>query len=261
VLPVAVGEATKAIPYLDESLKTYRAVMRLGVVTDTLDRTGKVLRQGEYDTITKESLLETFARFTGTINQTPPMYSAIKQGGVPLYKLARRGEEVERAPRAIQIYDLMLDSFEPPFVAFTVKCSRGTYVRSLAGDMGDFLECGAHLSELQRISSGPFTTDTAISLELLRSLHEDGRVGDIVITPYHALSHLKSIELSLIGATKVFHGISPAVTDFSEQEAVSTIPGEKVRLTSKEKLLAVALISHHDAPHGAKTFRLLRVFA
>ena len=139
VLPVALGEATKIIPYLDESVKEYRAIMRLGISTDSQDLTGKIVQQKDEGSITEARVLEAFAAVTGSISQVPPMFSAVKQGGVPLYKLARLGEEVERAPRQIIIHTLSMNHFQLPFVTFTVRCSRGTYVRTLANDLGDII--------------------------------------------------------------------------------------------------------------------------
>ena len=155
VLPIAVNDGTKVIPFLDEGYKTYEALLRLGVTTDTLDMTGAVLSEADPSCITREQLLSLLSEFTGSISQIPPMYSAIKQGGQPLYKLARQGLEIERKARDVEIYSLELLSFNLPFAAICVVCSRGTYVRSLADDIGRRLGCGAALQELRRIASGP----------------------------------------------------------------------------------------------------------
>ena len=167
VLPVALGEGTKAIPFLDESVKEYRAVMRLGESTDTQDCTGTIIRSGAWQGITPVRIEETARLFLGRGSQVPPMYSALKRDGVPLYRLARKGEEVHREPREIEIFSLVIDRIDLPEVAFTVSCSRGVYVRTLASDLGDRLGCGAHLVELRRNASGPFTLDQAFSLEKL----------------------------------------------------------------------------------------------
>ena len=164
VLPIALGEGTKAIPFLDESFKEYQAVMRLGISTDTLDFTGKVIDEREWGQITPETVSQTVLRFIGPILQTPPMYSALKRNGVPLYKLARNGESVVREPRRIEIQSLQIDRIDFPYVAVTVRCSKGTYVRTLADDIGEALGTGAHLAELRRTASGPFTLSTAKTL-------------------------------------------------------------------------------------------------
>ena len=141
VLPIALGEGTKAIPYLDESIKEYQAVMRLGIATDTLDLTGTIVSQKDCSHVTAEMIHAVIPAFTGTIMQLPPMFSAIKQGGVPLYKLARKGETVERKERGVVIHSLVIDRIALPEVAFTVRCSRGTYVRTLADDIGAGSRC------------------------------------------------------------------------------------------------------------------------
>lgn len=261
VLPVAIGEATKAIPYLDESVKEYQAVMCLGIATDTQDATGKILGTAGCEGIQEERLLEVFARFTGSLFQTPPMFSAVKQGGVPLYRRARQGEEVERAAREITVHSLSVDAVELPLVTFTVVCSRGTYVRTLAADIGEVLGCGAHLKDLRRLRSGPFEGHGAVSLETLQTLHDEGRVNEILITPYQALAHLRDLELNQSGAKKVGYGVSPGEGDFREHIQEGLHLREKVRLSLDGNLLAVAEYGGTDAPDSEKTIRLLRVFS
>lgn len=260
VLPVAVGEATKAIPYLDESVKEYRAVMYLGAATDTQDSTGRIISTAGYAGMTHERLAEAFSRFTGTISQRPPMYSAVKLDGIPLYKLARRGEEVDRAAREITVHSISIEQVELPFVTFSVVCSRGTYVRTLAADLGELLGCGAHLSSLRRLRSGPFNETQAISLESLQELHAGGQVPAILITPYQALSHLRDLRLTAGGAKKVSNGRIPAEDDFLGDSTGGLLPGEKVRFSLGGKLVAVAEKAAQDAPDVEKTIRLLRVF-
>jgi len=261
VLPVAVGEATKAIPYLDESVKQYRAVMCLGAATDTQDSTGRIVRAPGCAGITREMLAEAFGRFTGTISQLPPMYSAVKLDGVPLYKLARRGEEVERTAREITVHSISIDQVDMPFVTFTVACSRGTYVRTLSADLGEWLGCGAHLTSLRRLSSGPFNESLAISPEHLQELHAGGQVPEILISPYRALSHLRDLRLTPAGARKVSNGRIPDEEDFSGESAAGLNPGEKVRLSLEGRLVAVAEEASREVPDPEKTIRLLRVFS
>ena len=156
VLPLALGEATKVIQFLDEACKEYRAVMKLGETTDTQDCTGNAIDLGDWRNITPDDVTRVVSAFTGRVSQLPPMFSALKHKGVPLYKLARRGDEVIREKRDIEVFSLVIERIELPLVAFTVRCSRGTYVRTLAHDMGGELGCGAHLVSLQRTASGPF---------------------------------------------------------------------------------------------------------
>lgn len=166
VLPVCVGAATKLAQFLLADDKAYEAEGVLGVETDTLDRTGRVVAERAI-VVTREALLAELAARLGEQDQTPPMYSAIKQGGVRLYDRARSGEVVERAPRRIRIDRLDLLAFEPPRFRIAIACSKGTYVRSLVADLGSALGAGAHLGELRRTRSGRFTIAQAVTLDRL----------------------------------------------------------------------------------------------
>jgi tRNA pseudouridine55 synthase len=169
LLIVLFGEATKfAGPQLDGD-KEYLATLQLGVTTATGDAEGEVLERRPVDTDEKR-VLEALARFRGEIEQVPPMYSALKRDGVPLYKLARRGEEVERKARRVRIAQLDLRAFKSPFVEIQVRCSKGTYIRSLAQDIGAALGCGAHLAALRRTGSGRFRVEDAAGLDALAAM-------------------------------------------------------------------------------------------
>ena len=258
VLPVAVNEGTKAIPFLDEGVKCYEALMQLGVATDTLDMTGKVLRESEFDFVTQQLLLGVFERFTGQILQIPPMYSAIKQGGQPLYKLARMGQEVERAARPVDIHSIELLSFTPPFVSIRVTCSRGTYVRTLADDIGVMIGCGAALKELRRTASGPFLINAAHTLESLQSAVDEGRVSSLCISPLSALEHLPDVPLADTGVSKVSFGRSPLWSDTRVQGDAVPTGTELVRLSHDGILVAVARLAARDEPFPAIVLK--RVF-
>ncbi len=240
VLPVAVNDGTKAIPYLDEGIKCYEALMQLGIATDTLDITGKVVSERDYSSVTQNRVLDAFAHFSGTINQIPPMYSAIKQGGQPLYKLARQGQQVERAARQVEIQSLELLLFSPQFVSLRVTCSRGTYVRTLADDIGEMLGCGACLKELRRIASGPFLLQNAITLELFEEIVRDGHIENHCITPQAAIGHLTDLQLNEIGLSKVLHGRSPEWGEIDYQSSNSEEISSLVRLSRDRELIAVA---------------------
>ena len=250
VLPVAVNDGTKAIPFLNEGFKCYEAVMRLGVVTDTLDMTGKVLREADCSTVDRPSLEAAMTRFTGAISQVPPMFSAIKRDGQPLYKLARQGQDVERVARQIEIKSLELLSFEPPFVGLRVNCSRGTYVRSLADDIGTALGCGAVLQELRRTASGPFGISAALSIEALELAVGSVAVrADLFVSPYAALSHLVDIPLADTGLFKVKHGISPGWGDTALSMPLDFHAPILARLSCDQALVAVAqLVPVTDNP-------------
>ena len=209
VLPIAVGEGTKAIQFLDEGEKAYEAVIRLGLVTDTLDITGAVLQEHDPAGVGQDQLVNAMVALTGEISQLPPMYSAIKQGGQPLYKLARKGIEVERQPRQVLIRQFELVAFNAPLATVQVHCSRGTYVRTLADDLGKMLGCGACLTELRRTMSGPFRLADAMTLEQLAGYVEDSAAQQHVIDLPTALSHLEQIDLTEPELQRLKNGIPP----------------------------------------------------
>jgi tRNA pseudouridine55 synthase len=178
VLAICLGAGTKLAQFLLADDKAYLADGVLGVETDTLDRTGRIVAERAV-AVTREALAAAVAAHVGEQTQIPPMYSAIKQGGVRLYDRARAGEEVARAPRPIRIDRLELLAFEPPRFRIAVACSKGTYVRSLVADLGTAVGAGAHLAELRRTRSGQFTIEQAVPLD---------RLGDAqVVPPEHAL--------------------------------------------------------------------------
>jgi len=258
VLPVAVNEGTKAIPFLDEGLKGYDALLRLGVKTDTLDMTGRVLHVADGTAVSRDRLEAVVESFVGEISQVPPMFSAIKRDGQPLYKLARKGQEVERQPRRVRIKTLEILSVSLPLVALRIVCSRGTYVRSLADDMGAALGCGAALQELRRTASGPFDIASSVTLEGLEEAVREGRAEALCRTPYAALGHLDDIPLNAAGLAKVGHGRAPGL----EETLVAAWPAcespRLVRLSCGGELVAVAELSPLDG--GGFHVMLKRVF-
>jgi tRNA pseudouridine55 synthase len=169
VLPLAVGHATRVLEYLTAADKTYLADVTFGVETDSHDRDGVVTAVDDASGLTREQVEQALSGFRGPIMQVPPMHAAIKVGGQRLYELARRGEEIERAPRPVVINELNLEAWEPPVATLLVDCSKGTYIRALARDLGATTGVGAHLSRLVRTRTGPFTLDEAITLEDLAS--------------------------------------------------------------------------------------------
>ncbi len=171
LLAILVGKATRASQAVMGGDKVYEGVLRLGASTSTQDAEGERTGGSDPSGVTREAL-ESVIRsdFTGDLFQIPPMVSAIKVGGVPLYKMARKGEEVVRDPRLVHVYSLRIDEFGIPDSRFTVSCTKGTYVRTLCNDIGEALGCGGHLAALRRIRSGKFNVGDAVSLEALRAL-------------------------------------------------------------------------------------------
>jgi len=254
VLPIALGEGTKAIPFLDESFKEYQAVMRLGVSTDTLDFTGQVIAERDWSQVTPDKVSGIVPRFIGSLLQTPPMFSALKRNGVPLYKLARNGETVVREPRRIEIRSLHIDRIDLPYVAFTVSCSRGTYVRTLADDLGEALGTGAHLTELHRVASGSFTLPSAKSLdEITLSAGSIAETG--LVTLREALSHLPELHVGEAAFHRLRNGIAPSLSDIEGSPGMLSKSG-LLKIIFRNDLAAVC------SPPSSETgkLRLERVF-
>lgn len=173
MLPICFGEATKISAFLLDADKRYRFTFQLGVTTATGDTEGEVLQRRDCSAVTQADIERVIPEFKGEIDQIPPMYSALKHNGERLYKLAREGIEVERKPRTISIYEIILHSFEGDLVDLEVHCSKGTYVRTLAEDIGEILGCGAHVTRLRRLSVGPYKGEM-FTMESLQALAEQG---------------------------------------------------------------------------------------
>jgi tRNA pseudouridine55 synthase len=171
LLIILLGKGTKLSGQIMGSDKVYEGTMRLGISTDTQDADGQVLAERDASAVTREQLLEEMKKRTGDMHQVPPMVSAIKKDGVPLYKLARKGQTVEREPRFIHVYQFHLIDFAPPVATFRLRCTKGTYVRTLCSDIGDALGCGAHLASLRRTESGTFRLADAVTLDDLLRLN------------------------------------------------------------------------------------------
>jgi tRNA pseudouridine55 synthase len=210
VLPLAVRGATKLVPFFQQRDKRYVGTVHLGVETDTLDGEGEVLRRSS-DPLPQEDAVRTaLAKFVGDIEQIPPMYSAVKRGGVPLHRLARQGEEVEREPKKVRIDRLELLRFDPPEAEIRVDCSAGTYVRTLAQDLGAALGCGAYLSSLRRLRSAPFDIEQALTVQQCAEAAEAGALESLLIPPEVALD-LPRVKLAAPAVERLTNGseISP----------------------------------------------------
>lgn len=195
VLPVAVGEATRTIEYLAEASKSYVAEVTLGVTTGSYDGDGRVTRIADANAIGREEVEATLSGFRGEIEQVPPMFSAIQVGGRRLHELARAGVEIDRKARPVTIYQLDLVDWSPPVFSLVIDCSKGTYVRSLAHDLGECLGVGAYLSNLVRIRSGPFTLADAVRLHDLPALLESEPWEQIAVHPDVALLDRRAIAI------------------------------------------------------------------
>ena len=192
VLPICFGQATRIMEYLVDSPKVYKAVIQLGVSTDTYDSQGQVTEQNDPSSVTQEDVEREMDAFRGTFLQVPPMYSALKRDGERLYNLARAGKEVVREPREVEIYRSEITAWQPPDVEMVVECGRGMYIRSLAHDLGAALGCGAHLKELVRLRTGPFDIGNSTSMPEMEEACEKGSWKSLVFPVDFPLSRLKA---------------------------------------------------------------------
>jgi tRNA pseudouridine55 synthase len=206
VLPVLIGRGTRIAEYLVEWEKEYRAVLRLGETTDTQDATGTVLTSQVKDQVTLKAIHEVVGRFRGTIEQVPPMYSAVKVGGVPLYRSARAGKTIAREARTIVIHTLEVEAVQERDVTLRIVCSKGTYVRTLCADIGAALGVGGHMLTLERRRVGPLTIDHALTVDEVVTRHALGRLGADLMSLDRALDQLRIVVVDEQTADRVRHG-------------------------------------------------------
>jgi tRNA pseudouridine55 synthase len=206
VLPICLGRATKIAQYLMAADKEYALTMHLGVTTDTLDADGKVVAEKDWSGVTREQLEAALASFRGEVQQIPPLFSAKKVQGERLYRLARKGQVVERAPVTVTIYDVKCTAFEPPEVGLWVRCGKGMYARTLCDDIGRILSCGAHLARLTRTRSGRFEVKDALTLAELTERVQGGRGEEVLIPIAEALAHLPAVRVAPEATAAVLHG-------------------------------------------------------
>ncbi len=215
---LCVGRATRIAEFLTGLDKSYEAVARLGVRTDTLDREGEVVGEDEaWTELAPARVEEALQSLIGTSMQVPPQFSARKVKGVAMHRRARRGEHVELEARPVTIHAMELIDLDLPLVRFRLRCSSGTYVRALARDVGESLGVGAHLTELRRISVGTFDVSAALSPDLLA---DADRVGEAWIEPLTALSHLPRVEVDAVGVAALEQGQRVAMPDATPAPSV-----------------------------------------
>ncbi len=206
VLPVAVGQATRLIEYMDDAWKTYEARVRFGVTTDTYDAEGAVTSERDASAVTLAEIQAALTRFVGDIEQRPPAFSAIKVAGKPLYRYAREGAAVEAAPRIVRIDGIELRSFADGEAEMSVQCGKGTYVRSLAHDLGQRLGCGAHLAALRRTSSGGFGIEDAYSPDALATAAAEDALEGLLLASDRAVERRPAAILGVERALDVRTG-------------------------------------------------------
>jgi len=208
VLPLLVGRGTRIAEYLLEWDKTYLAGLRLGETTDTQDATGTMLRRSSIDLVTEEHVREIAAQFEGCIHQVPPMYSAVKVGGVPLYKSARAGRDIDRQAREVTVFRLDIVGMQLPDVTLRVACSKGTYIRTLCADIGDKLGVGGHMATLVRERVGPLMVEQALTVDEVESRLREGTLVASILPLDDALVGLPACRVGVGTARRVLHGMS-----------------------------------------------------
>jgi tRNA pseudouridine55 synthase len=243
VLPIVINEGTKLVPFLEEGPKEYEVTLKLGEETTTDDCTGQVVLKQEWKDVQPEEVETLLHTFGGRIHQIPPMFSAIKMQGMPLYRLARKGIEVERKEREVEIYKIQMEEIELPLVRFRVSCSKGTYVRTLGRDIGRKAGCGAHLLRLRRVRSGPFTLEQAISWKRIKDLTVPDALYPWLISLKAALPSLPEVIGDEQLVRKVRFGREMMVQDLSAKDLPAFKKGEWLKMSSPEEGLVAILKS------------------
>lgn len=256
VLPVAVGTSTRLVEYMMAGDKIYQATMKLGSFTDTQDSEGETIEEKDWQHVDRAALDNALPAFIGEISQLPPMYSALKKDGKPLYQLARQGIVVERQLRSIRIDSLVIDDCSPPLVTFTVSCSKGTYVRTLCHDIGQKLNCGAHMSALRRLRCGRFDTSVSHTLEELQSLAEQGRPLPF-LSPTEVLADWPALTVTGAALGRLRDGVAP---DMTEVDTSGLAAGNRVCFLANGILVAIARFVPGGYGKRPGDFEIVKVF-
>jgi tRNA pseudouridine55 synthase len=235
--------------------KTYRATVRLGITTDTYDAGGAVTQEADFGGVTRGDVERELSAFVGDIEQTPPAFSAVKIQGQPAHRLARKGAMVVLRPRAARIDGIELLRFEPPDAEIDVECGKGTYIRSLAHDLGLALGCGAHLAALERTRVGSFAVDSAVSAQELEGAFESGEWRELLLPMDCGLTHLPAITLHIEDEKDIRHGQAVSI-DEDRLAAVSVEDGRLYRAYAEDGGL-VALVTYDG---NAGMWRSRKVF-
>lgn len=228
VLPVCLGQATRISEYLMETSKTYRAGIKFGVSTDTYDLSGQITATGDATGINRAAIARALDNFRGDIEQVPPMYSALKLNGRPLYRLAREGVSVTRPARHITIYRLDIVAWDPPLLTLELDCSKGTYIRSLAHDLGETLACGAVMANLTRQRCGSLDVDDAHTLEEIAEAGQRYNLEDWLLPMDSLLGHLPALDLNAAQAIAFGYGQLIPLAEIAELPAGLSAPGIRI---------------------------------
>jgi len=233
VLLACVGKGTKVAQFLTGYDKEYRAVIRLGATTDTYDGEGEIQETKQDCKVSLERIIDAINSFRGEIWQLPPLHSAIKYKGKRLYQYAREKKEVERTKRKVEIKEISIMDVNMPYVELKVSCSKGTYLRSLAHDVGQKLGCGAYLFSLRRTKVGPYGLQDALSPERISEVKKEGKINEALISIEEALAHLPSVAVQEDSVARIQHGVPLVSSSVSKVEG-SFEPGQTVSITDEQ---------------------------
>lgn len=239
VLLACVGRGTKVAQFLTGHDKEYRAVIKLGATSDTYDAEGEIKKTQENCKVSSDRIREAVDSFKGEIWQLPPLHSAIKYRGKRLYQYARQKEKVKRTKRKVEIKEIIIENLDVPFVELKVTCSKGTYIRSLAHDLGQKLGCGAYLFSLRRTRVGPFTLTDALNPERISEVKKEGKIEEALISIEEALAHLPSVAVREDSVAKVQNG-APLVPPSVSSVDRSFAPDQSVSVTDQQgRIIAI----------------------
>ncbi len=255
VLPVCIGKATKIIEYLQNDTKVYRAELTLGKATDTQDRWGNIISESTVN-VTESDIIEVFNKFKGEQLQIPPMYSALKHKGKKLYELAREGKEIEREARKMTIFYLNILKIVDNRVLFDVKCSKGTYVRTLCHDIGQVLGPGAHMSFLERLESGVFKLENTISIEELNEADLDKIENKYFYNIDYPLMFMPRVDVRPYALKFILNGVSLRENGFELRNQIQD--GEIVRLYVEDKFIALGIYHNEE---GTPFIKMKKLFS
>ena len=239
VLAVLLNQGTKLSPFLMSQDKVYKAALRLGIETDTQDLTGRIIKKKDIGRPTRETIREKTLQFLGTIKQVPPPYSAIHHKGKRAYELARNGVSVDLQPREVRVDYINILSVDLPTVWIEVGCSSGTYIRSLAADLGRILDTGAHLTFLRRIKSGPFVVDNAFTVTQIAQHLSNNTVEEVIVQLKDALEGMKEAEITDTVARKIRNGCKPHRGELPWENISSLNSGGYLKVVKRNELVAI----------------------
>ncbi|MCP4682662.1 MAG: tRNA pseudouridine(55) synthase TruB [Desulfobacterales bacterium] len=239
LLVILLGQGTKLSNFIMSGDKVYLATMRLGLETETLDYTGQIIGTAVVPDLNPEFIQQKTEKFTGLIKQTPPMFSAVKYKGTRAYKLARKGVEMKLKSREVQVHSIKIISVDLPDVTMKIRCSSGTYIRTLAADLGRELGPGAHLKSLRRLASGSFQVDDALNSELISKKQHCSLFRDRVIPLSDALPNMLEIKIGDILSKKIRHGYQPALDEMINNPGFSENKNTRFKLTRSGELVAI----------------------